>query len=130
MFIDWTVFLGIGNLVLVLLGIFGGYVVLRSAKSKAAQEIEQRVREAQQAEIEVLQARVVRLEKDAVTALGRENHLSDMLNLIIDTLAKRGIEVSIDNDIVLVKDSASNSTVTVRATRKPAPKTYQVKEEE
>jgi hypothetical protein len=102
----------IANLVVLIGGVIGGFIVLRSSLARGAQEIQERVRTALKDENEMLQTRIDRVEED-------NDMLKRQLLLVVEILKRQGIILEINGEIVQVKD-AKGSTFT--STRQPVPK--------
>lgn len=97
--------LTIANLLLLVSGIIGGYIVVRSAISKAESDVQSRVREALSAENELLQARVARLEKE-------NRRVESLMQLLIATLRKtHHIEIEIDGDVITLRSPGGGTHV-------------------
>lgn len=114
----------IGNILIGLLLLIGGYMAIRSGKHRQAGEIQDQVINALKAELEALQRRLDILE--------RENA---RLNLITNTIKRainqRGMIISIDGDMVEIRDQRSGQsssythiqeTNTPRKASQPAPR--------
>lgn len=98
--------LNIATLLLLIGGIVGGYIVIRSAIAKSESEVQTRVRDALSAENALLRSRVERLEKD-------NKKLENLIQLFIATLKKTyRIETEIDGDIITMR--SSNGTHSTR----------------
>jgi len=90
----WANLLTIAQFILLVGGIIGGYIVLRSALAKSKDEIQERVTDALQAENKLLQSRVDRLDKE-------NKRLWKLVALIEETLKKLyGIELDIDGETI------------------------------
>ncbi len=111
MIADWQMFIAIGSFCILLAGMFGGYISLRSTISKANTETQEHVREALKDENEILQSRVLRVEGDLRKQEAENRRLNDMMNLIIEIFQKRGIVITIDGDMVQVKDNGTTFKV-------------------
>lgn len=94
---------GILNTVVILLVLAGGYIALKSGKHQKTGEIQGQVIEALKAELESLQRRLEMLERE-------NTRLTQIMNIIRAALRKRGLVVSIESDIVIISDSAGNSS--------------------
>ena len=103
---DLTGLLTIANLILLIGGSIGGVIVIRSAIAKAESDVQTRVREALSAENELLQARVMRLEKE-------NKRLGGLIDLIIATLKRtHHIELEVDGELLIMR--SPNGTHTTR----------------
>lgn len=101
----WIEALAIGQFVVLVASIFGGYFSLRSAQARSEVDIQTRVREALHDENEVLQSRVKRLETE-------NKRLSNLMLLIIAALRKtRGIELEVDEDMITLRDPANGTHI-------------------
>lgn len=93
---------GILNTVVIVLILAGGYIALRSGKHQKAGEIQEQVIEALKAELETLQRRIDRLERENV-------RLTQTIGLIKSALSQRGMIITIDGDLVTISDSKGSS---------------------
>lgn len=92
--------LAVANLVLVLASIFGGWIAMRSALSKAESDVQTRVREDLQAENTLLRNRVERVER-------KNRQLDQLMQLIVDALKKtQNIDLEIDENVILLRSSS------------------------
>lgn len=90
---------------LVVVGVFAGYISLRSGVAKSEREIGERIRNALHDENNLLQTRVQRVEEE-------NKHLHRVMQLIIETLKKtNGIELEINGDIITLRKSNGNIQV-------------------
>lgn len=95
---DIASWLTIANFLILLLGIIGGVLALRSAKSQTESTIQERVREALTTENALLQARIQRLERD-------NKRLNRLLTLIVTALKKTlNIELEVEDDAIILHD--------------------------
>lgn len=93
-----TGWLTIVNLFIMIAGPLGGIFIFRSSLAKAKDDVQERVREALEAENQLLQKQIDRQEK----AFKR---MEKILQLIATTLKRtHNIELSIDEDIVILRD--------------------------
>ena len=91
------------NVLLIISAMIGGYMALRSGKHRTSSEIQAQVIDALKAELEALQRRMDSLEKE-------NTRLTQTLNLIRSALRKRGLNVTIDGNLVTIDgDSSSQS---------------------
>jgi hypothetical protein len=102
----------IANLIVLVGGVVGGYIVLRSSLASGAAKIQENVRIALKDENEGLQRRLERVEED--NAL-----LKHQLELVVEVLKRQGIILEINGGMVSIKDAKGS---TFRSTRQPAPK--------
>lgn len=91
------------NLAIALAIVLGGAVAFRYSLNRTANEIQERVINALQSEIQTLQDRIVALEKD-------NTRLSQTIALIRTALKQRGMSVTIDGDLVSISDAHGTST--------------------
>lgn len=91
------------NTALMLCVIIGGYMAIRSGKHQQAGTIQAQVIDALKAELETLQRRMDSLEKE-------NTRLTQTLNLIRSALRKRGLNVTIDGDLVTISDNGSSQS--------------------
>lgn len=93
-----TGWLTIVNLFIMIAGPLGGIFIFRSSLAKAKDDVQERVREALEAENQLLQKQLDRLEKHS-------KRLDKILQLIATTLKRtQNIELIIDEDIVILRD--------------------------
>jgi hypothetical protein len=83
--------------------VLGGAIAFRYGMNRTANEIQERVIHALQSEIQLLQDRVVVLEKD-------NTRLSDIIALIRSALKQHGLSVTIDGEVISIHDTQGNST--------------------
>lgn len=94
---DWYNLTSIGNILISLLLLIGGYIAIRSGKQRQAGEIQSQVIDALKAELEALQRRMDTLERENI-------RLTHIMGLIKTALRKRGLTISIDGDLVTIDD--------------------------
>lgn len=94
---------GIFNTFLMLCLIVGGYIAIKSGKQQQSGTLQSQAIEALQAELESLQRRIEVLEKE-------NTRLTQIMSVIRVALKKRGLVVSIENDIVMISDSTGMSS--------------------
>lgn len=87
----------------------GMVFAFRTSMSKTAQEIQDRVIEALEKQINSLQDKIAELEKE--NALHKQT-----LGLIRSALRKRGLIISIDGDLITINDIGGNTSYTGRIT--------------
>lgn len=90
------------NIAVAVAMVLGGAIAFRYGMSRTANEIQERVIHALQSEIQMLQERVVALEKD-------NTRLSHIIALIRSALKQRGLSVTIDGDLISIHDTQGNS---------------------
>ena len=95
------------NIAVAVAMMLGGAVAFRYGMNRTANEIQERVIHALQSEIQLLQERVVALEKD-------NTRLSDIIALIRSALKQHGLSVTIDGEVISIHDTQGNSTHTTR----------------
>ncbi len=106
---DSTIYniISIISLVLVIAGLLGGFWGFKHGAARSAQEVQERVINALQAELETLRERL-----DDVT---RENkRLGQIINTICAALRIRGLDVAIERDTVSIRDTKAGKTTTAR----------------
>ncbi len=91
------------NLVIAVAIVLGGAVAFRYSLNRTANEIQERVINALQSEIQTLQDRIVALEKD-------NTRLSQTIAIIRTALKQRGMSVTIDGDLISISDAHGTST--------------------
>lgn len=107
--VNWAQLLTIANFILLICGVAGGYIALRSAVANAEVGVQTRVREALSAENELLRNQIKRIE-------GEYRQLKALTNLLIETLKKqRNLDIEIEEDSVVIRDGT-----TIRVSRLPA----------
>jgi hypothetical protein len=97
----------VANLIVLVLGTVGGYIVLRSSLARGAQDMQEHVRVALKDENELLQNRLTRVEDDNAT-------LKHQLQLVVEILKRQGIILEIDGEMVQVKDARGSTFTTTR----------------
>jgi cell division protein FtsB len=91
------------NIILTLVTIAGGLLAYRSSIARAANEVQERVIAALEAEITTM--------RDKLDDMKAENtRLRVTIETICAALRSRGMAVSIDGDMVSIKDSRGSST--------------------
>lgn len=99
---EWYSLTGIGNMIIGLLLLVGGYMALRSGKHQKVGEIQGQVIDALKAELEAVQRRIDIVERE-------NTRLHQTINLIKSALAKRGYRVTIDGDMVEISNQNGSS---------------------
>ncbi len=120
MTVNWSGILTIVNLLLIVAGAVGAYIVLRSGISRASLEVQERVRTALLDENTLLNNRVNRVEKDNQQLKEDDQQLKELLSTMISALKQQhGLIVTIDGDLVTIKDTqrAISSTHISRTSR-------------
>ena len=103
-----TGWLTIVNLFIMIAGPLGGIFIFRSSLSKAKDDVQERVREALEAENDLQQKQIDRLSQTL-------KRMEKILNLIATTHKRtHNIELSIDEDIVILRDIKSGSQHSAR----------------
>ncbi len=100
------------NLVVLVGGIIGGYLVLRTSLAHGSQEIQERVRVALKDENEGLQRRLDALEDDYAMC-------KRQLELVVEIMRRQGIILEINGEMVKVRDAQG---ATFGRSGTPAPK--------
>jgi uncharacterized protein (UPF0335 family) len=90
-------FLSIVNLVLVIATVGGGILAYRHGFTRTANEVQERVIHALNSELEALTARIESMEKENV-------RLHQIISTICAALKGRGIAVTIEGDMVNIRD--------------------------
>lgn len=99
--------LSILNLVLVIgLGI-GGWAAFRYGITRTANEVQERVINALESEINALKNRLSELEKENA-------RLTQVIAIIRTSLRRRGVFITIDGEMVSIRDKAGKTTHTTR----------------
>ena len=91
------------NIIVAVALVLGGAIAFRYGMNRTANEIQERVIHALQSELQLLQDRVVALEKD-------NTRLTDIIALIRSALKQHGLSVTIEGDVISIHDSQGNST--------------------
>jgi hypothetical protein len=100
--ITLTNLLTLVNLLCLVGGLIGGYIVLRSSITKTKDEVQDRVRDALIAENALLNKRLDRMDIES-------KKQARVLALIITTMKKLyGIEIDIDEDAITLKSTNGN----------------------
>jgi hypothetical protein len=95
------------NLVITFALLVGGILAYRSAFSKTANEVQERVISAMESEINTLRGHI--------SDLKRENkYLMAVLDIIIESLEKRGLIITIEHSSVTIEDQTAHTTRTTR----------------
>lgn len=94
--------LSILNLLMTICLVIGGFIAYRHGFTRTANEVQERVINALQSEIQALHDRIGALEKE-------NTRLNYTITTICTSLKQRGIHVTIDGDIVTIHDYTSNS---------------------
>ena len=97
----------IGNFIITLLIIVGGYIALRSGKHRTAGEIQSQVIDALKAELETLQRRMDALEKE-------NTRLTQIMSLIKQALRTRGLTISIEGELVTISDNGTSQSAHIQ----------------
>ena len=92
------------NLILTIATIIGGIIVYRSSLARTANEVQERVIHALESELTSMRGKL-----DAMKA--ENTRLSLVIDIICAALRNRGIAVSIDGDMVSIKDGNGNDTM-------------------
>lgn len=90
------------NTLVTLCLIVGGFVAYRHGFAQTANEVQERVINALQSEIQTLHDRIVVLEKE-------NTHLNQLLTTLCATLKRRGVHVSVEGDAVSVHERGDGS---------------------
>lgn len=88
------------NTLITLCLIIGGFVAYRHGFAQTANEVQERVINALQNEIQTLHDRIVVLEKE-------NTHLNQLLTTLCATLKRRGVHVSVEGDAVSIHDNSA-----------------------
>jgi hypothetical protein len=100
-------FLSILNLVITLSLMVGGLLAYQHGFTRTANEVQERVIRLLQSEIGALQDRIVALEKE-------NTRLSHVITTIRSSLKRRGLLITIDGELVSIRDRAGRVTQTTR----------------
>lgn len=119
---EWYSLASIGNIVIGILLLVGGYMAIRSGKHQKAGEIQDQTTNAQDKAITALKAELETLQGRFDT-LERENtRLHQTLNLIKSALLKQGYKVTIDGDMVEITSKNGSSYSHIQETMPPQPR--------
>jgi hypothetical protein len=100
-----TELLVIANLVLIVGGVIGGYIVIKSAIANSERLIGERVRAALVAENDLLQSKVDRMS-------GELKEAKTMMQFLLDTLKReRGLEIRVEDDRITLRESGQTTIV-------------------
>lgn len=99
--------LSILNLVLVIGLAIGGWVAFRYGVTRTANEVQERVINALESEINALKNRLSELEKENA-------RLTQVIAIIRTSLRRRGVFITIDGEMVSIRDKAGKTTHTTR----------------
>ena len=100
---DWYSLASIGNILIGLLILIGGYMAFRSGKHQQTGNFQAQAIDALKAELEAVQRRIEIIERE-------NTRLHVTINLIKSALAKRGMRVTIDGDMVEITDTHGQSS--------------------
>ncbi len=103
---------GILNTILMLCMIIGGYIAIKSGKHQQTGTIQSQAIDALQAELESLQRRIEVLEKE-------NTQLEHLIETIKEAISHKGIEITINGEMVTISDSTGNSSTVRKTSRKP-----------
>jgi len=96
-------FLSIFNLVLAIGTVIGGIMAYRHGFTRTANEVQERVIGALESELRALQNRLTELEK-------ANTRLQQVIATICSALKQRGVAVTIEGDMVNIRDRAGTHT--------------------
>jgi uncharacterized protein (UPF0335 family) len=96
-------FLSILNLTLAIGTVIGGVMAYRHGFTRTANEVQERVIHALQAELSALTARIESMEKENI-------RLHQIIATICAALKRRGIAVTIEGDMVNISDQSGTHT--------------------
>ncbi len=102
------------NLVVLVGGIIGGFIVLRTSLARGSQEIQERVRVALKDENEGLQRRLDALEDDYAMC-------KRQLELVVEIMRRQGIILEINGEMVKVRDAQGTTFGRPPAPKRPRP---------
>lgn len=98
-------FLGMLNLILTVTGILGGLLAYRSGLARTANEIQERVIHALELELTGMRGKLQDMQDE-------NTRLSLLIDTICAALRGRGMVISIDGDMVSIRDQQGMSTTT------------------
>ncbi len=105
--------LSLTNLLITLALVAGAWAAYQHGFARTADEVKARVISAMQHEIDAL--------KDRLEALEKENQrLSQVISVIRSVLKQRGLQISIDGELVSIQDQAGCCTQATRIVEKEA----------
>jgi hypothetical protein len=105
MFTDLNNALSLLSLVLTISAILGGILAWRSGFNHTANEVQDRV-------IHALESEIAALNQRLDTIANENKRLNQMIETICIALKKRGLEVTIDGDVITITDNQGSSTIT------------------
>jgi hypothetical protein len=105
----------LANLIVLVGGVVGGFIVLRSSLASGAATMQEKIRESLKDENEGLQRRLDRIEEDNVL-------LKHQLELVVEILKRQGIILEINGEMVRIKDTHGSTFTTARKRPPPKPK--------
>ncbi len=91
------------NIIVAVALVLGGFIAFRYGMNRTANEIQERVIHALQSEMQLLQERIIALEKD-------NTRLTDTIALIRSALKQHGLSVTIEGDVISIHDTHGHST--------------------
>lgn len=95
------------SMLLTIAGILGGILAFKNGFTRTANEVQERVINALQQEISVLNMRIADLE-------AQNQRLDQVIITLCEALKKRGIIVSIDGSLVTVTDGNTTHSVRIK----------------
>ena len=96
-------FLSIINLVLAIATVVGGIMAYRHGFTRTANEVQERVIQALNSELQALRVRIESMEQENI-------RLHQIIATICSALKSRGIAVTIDGDMVNISDESGTQT--------------------
>ncbi|MBE3560104.1 MAG: hypothetical protein IMW89_12890 [Ktedonobacteraceae bacterium] len=104
---DLANLLGIVSLILTLSGLLGGFWAFKQSVARTANEVQERVINAMEHEIDVLHQRITDLENE-------NRRLDQIICTLCEALKRRGIIVTIEGNIVTVSDGHETQSVRIQ----------------
>lgn len=108
--INLTVITIVANLILIVAGIIGGWMVIQSSLAHGAQEIQDRVKTSILEENDLLQKRLDRVEDENKLL---KKQMQRAFELLEET---RGIIIKIDGELIQIQDTQGSVVTTTRPT--------------
>src|SRR5262249_17990763 len=104
---DISNLVSIGNILIGLMILIGGYIALRNGKQQGTAAIQAQAIDALKAELDTVQRRLESLERE-------NTRLNQTLSLIKAALRKRGLSISIDGDLVTIRDDHTSQSARIK----------------
>jgi hypothetical protein len=98
-----SIALSMFSIVLTIASAIGGFYAFRNGLARTANEVQERVIDALDMEMGILRARLTDLERE-------NKRLSQIISAICQTLKRRGMDVSVEGNLITVTDGRTSQT--------------------